>query len=184
MLKQAPAGTYTAAALAGTYILAAASDNVLITIPPIVPCTPGSEAVAGSTSCGTGIHPENGATYGELTLTASGAITYSFTDVNDLGVVTSTSGSGTFTVEPQCFGLDSSTPADPNDRLAFTDSACSGGQNLDMVIIHDPDTGSSPAKFFIGDGGDVLTFFDPQSIAPIAGQAGKSRSLGNAARLR
>ncbi len=180
VLKQdVPAGTYTAAAMAGTYIVAAAWDEVHIASPSApASCSTGTNAVLGSASCGSGVHPANGASYGEVTLDASGAVTFSFTDVNDLGVVTSETGTGTFTVEPQCFGVDGT-----GARLSFSDATCTGGRKLDMVIVRD--ASGEVAKLFIGDGGDVLTFFDPKSINPAAtGVVGLHRSLGNAVRIR
>ncbi len=86
-----------------------------------------------------------------------------------------TTGTAAFTVRKECIGLSAGV------RLALTDATCSGGQRLDMVVLND---GTKDfAKFLIGSGGDVLTFFDPQSVDPAAPSVGKSRSPGTAVRL-
>jgi len=181
-LKQDPARTYTATDVAGTYILAARWDDVGFGTPGIIGTTPPDgcrtfpDDISGSAACGTGVHPRAGSNYGRFTLSAAGTVTYDITETNDLGVVSSMTGSATFTVRKECIGLSSGV------RLALTDVTCSGGRRLDMVVLNDGV--KDFVKFLIGDNGDVLTFFDPQSVDPTSPSAGKSRSLGNAVRLK
>ena len=40
------------------------------------------------------------------------------------------------------------------------------------------------ARFFIGNGGDVLSFYDPTGFSPVAGLTGQSRWIGSAVRLK
>ncbi len=171
VLKQEPAGTYAAASLAGTYILVGAYDGIAF---DGAPCAP-PHAVPGSATCGSGITQRNGAAYGEMTLTASGAVSMNITNVDFLGVVSYMTGTGAFTVEQQCFGMSGGA------RLPFDDAVCAGGRKLDMVVLRD--SGGIFAKMFIGDNGDVLTHFDPKSIEPVAGTAGMHRSLGYAVKI-
>jgi len=179
LLKQAPLGTHNRARLAGRYILINRWDNVYITIPsPITDCYTGAGSVAGSVSCGAGIRQSNGMSYIDFTLRASGDVSYSVTNVTDLGEMTSETGTATFTVETQCYGVVSGV------RLSYGDPVCTGGRMFDVMIVRDTTSGGEMARFFIAAGGDVLTFFDPKSIDPAAaGVVGLSRSMGYAVRI-
>ncbi len=172
-------GTFSSRDLAGTYIVVGQGDDLSFTVPsPVTDCHVGPDAIAGSISCGTGLRQRQGTMYGEFTLIASGTMTINANDISDLGVVTPTSPvTGAFSVETECFGFVGGV------RLLFTDPICAGGKLLDVVVARDS-TGTVFVKFFIGDGGDVLAFFDPKSIAPASGSVGRSRSFGYAVRIR
>jgi len=189
-LKQDPLRTYTAADVAGTYILAARWDDAQITTPGVIggPIPPNPNAcrtfpddISGSAACGTGVQPRMGSSYGRFTLSSAGTVSFDITETNDLGEVSSLTGTAGFTVRKECIGLNGT-----GGRLPFTDTTCTNGQRLDMVVLNDGMRDF--AKFLIGGigptSGDVLTFFDPRSIDPTFPSVGKGRSLGNAVRLR
>jgi hypothetical protein len=116
--------------------------------------------------------------YGDLTLDASGTASASLVVVNDLGATRAESGTGTYTVETQCFWATGLSAA---DRLFYDDPVCAGGQRLDVIVLRDAT--KVVAKFFIGAGADVLTFIDPQSFDPTYINVGRDHTFGHAVRL-
>jgi len=178
LLKQAPDGTFNRARIAGTYFGVSRWDDIHIGSPgPLPDCHAGPDALPGSVSCGTRISQRAGTGFGEITFTSSGVLTYRFTEVNDFGEMTIDTDTAAYTVETQCFGIVGGL------RLDYSDPACAGGRLLDVIVARRA-MGEEFAKIFIGDGGDVLTFFDPRSIDVPSDIVGRSRSFGIAVRSR
>ncbi len=116
--------------------------------------------------------------HGDFSLDGRGAASWSLTKVSDMGVITSEVGTGTYTVSAQCFGA---TTEDPLTRFAYSDPVCSGGQLLDVIELRTPT--EVLAKFFIGDGANVLTLFHPGTFDPADPRVGHDHTFGHAVRL-
>jgi hypothetical protein len=181
-LKQDPGVTFTAADVVGTYFLSARRDDVALAVPGTIGITPPPSCATyttdepGSAACGTGVHPRWKMTWGYVTFDTNGTATMNLTEFNDQQQETPLAATGTFTVRKECLGNSGTS------RLPWDDPVCTGGRILDVLVINDGLT--DIAKFFIGVGGDVLAFYEPEGFSPVAGLAGQSRWIGSAVRLK
>jgi hypothetical protein len=115
-------------------------------------------------------------TWGQLAFNPDGTANVSLTEFNDQQQETPVMAMGTFTVRKECFGNSGMS------RLPWNDPVCAGGRFLNVLVLNV--SGSDVAKFLIGNGGDVLAFYDLEGFTPVAGIAGRSRMIGAAVRLK
>lgn len=153
-LRQKAAGTHNVRTVAGDYMV-----------------------VMRDASFRDGVH-DTAVFYGDFSLISSGAASWSLTKVSDMGVISSEVGTGTYTVETQCFWA---TGPAAGDRLPYGDLVCAGGQKLDVIVLSDAT--KVIAKFFIGDGANVLTLFNPGTFDPTDPRVGLDHTFGHAVRL-
>ena len=181
-LKQDPGRAFTAADVLGTYFLASRRDDVSFAVPgtigmvPPAACASAGNDEPGSATCGTGVHPRWTMSWGRITFNADGTANIDLNEFNDQQQETPLMATGTFTVRKECYGNSGTS------RLSWDDPVCTGGRILDVLVINDGLT--DIAKFFIGVGGDVLAFYEPEGFSPLAGLAGQSRWIGSAVRLK
>jgi hypothetical protein len=114
--------------------------------------------------------------WGQIAFNPDGTANINLTEFNDQQQETPFTATGTFTVRKECFGNSGTS------RLPWTDPVCSGGRFLNVLVLNVD--GSDVAKFFIGNGGDVLAFYDLEGFTPVAGLAGHRRFIGSAVRLK
>ena len=174
-LKQDPGVTFTAADVVGTYFLAARRDDVDFAFPETA-CVNYASDVPGSASCGTGVHPRWRMTWGHITFNADGTANANLTEFNDQQQETPLTATGTYVVRKECFGSSGT------GRLPSNDPVCAGGRIMNALVVNSGTT--TIAKFFIGNGGDVLSFYDPTGFSSLSGLAGRSRWTGSAVRLK